>query len=161
MNEEKPMMAQAFADSVGATKRQIQIWTDAKLLACLPGTDRQGRGRQRLYASSEKPVAALIARLAKFGIPIGKLEFYAFSFRGFLLHEINIGPVQRNRDWYRDALNGKHESWILMRVAVDGPPSSENPTSMGWVDREQLIESLKWDEAFIVVNVLKELTPHT
>ena len=47
--EHMPIMAQAVADAIGANKRQVQIWTDAGILRCLPETDRQGRGRQRLY----------------------------------------------------------------------------------------------------------------
>ena len=62
---EEPLMAQAVADAVGATKRQIQLWTDGGAIRCLPETDRQGRGRQRLYEQSELPFAALVAHIER------------------------------------------------------------------------------------------------
>ena len=77
------MMAQALADRVGTSKRQVQIWTDAGAVACLPETDRQGRGRQRLYSTSEVPIAALVAVMARFKLPIGSLLLWSRAIRGY------------------------------------------------------------------------------
>ena len=71
------MMAQAVADAVGATKRQIQLWTDAGAIHCLPDTDRQGRGSQRLYTKDELPFIALVAAAAKAKLPIGVLTRFS------------------------------------------------------------------------------------
>jgi hypothetical protein len=72
--EDRPLMAQAVATAVRASKRQVQIWTDAGVLHCLPATDRQGRGRQRLYERDELRFAALARCLAQLTpAPIGVL----------------------------------------------------------------------------------------
>jgi len=66
-------MAQALANEANATKRQIQLWTDAGILRCLDGTDRQGRGRQRLYDDDEIKFSRFAAALAGLYLPIGVL----------------------------------------------------------------------------------------
>ena len=161
-------MAQALSDSVGATKRQIQIWTDAGVIHCLPETDRQGRGRQRLYVSSEKPAAALATWLVKFGLPVGHLIFYASAFRAAMLDEIN-GVDMRGEEnwpkWRRNALTGKHESWIVMQW--DGtehltPDEGKPTTSFAWCNREHLMERIiHHGEMFLILNVKKSLAPYT
>lgn len=62
-------MAGELARMSGATKRQVQLWTDAGALRCVAGTDRQGRGRQRLYSEDE----ARYARLAAYCGPVGRV----------------------------------------------------------------------------------------
>ncbi len=162
MAEHKPLMAQAFGDSVGATKRQIQIWTDAGLLNCLRGTNRQGRGRQRLYDHSEKPAAAFISRLAAYGIPIGDIGIYSSLFRACLSHLFDKKDGDNSRNWYRDALYGKHESWIMMERKTN---TSSDPLKLHinliWVDRNTMIRKLEDQTTYIVMNVMKTLTPYT
>jgi len=100
------LMAQAVADAIGATKRQVQIWTDAGAIRCTPESDRQGRGRQRLYDRSELPVAALVAAMARCKLPIGHLLRFSDAIRdsvenrgfhiedgGLLLLEVSDEPV--------------------------------------------------------------------
>ncbi len=66
------LMAQAMADAIGATKRQVQIWTDAGVLICRPETDlHPGRGRQRLYDREELPVATLYQPTLNWRSPVG------------------------------------------------------------------------------------------
>lgn len=78
------LMAQAVGDAVGATKRQIQIWTDAGVLECRPETDRRGRGRQRIYDRHELPYAAMAAMLSRMYFPIGDLKNLVKIARVFL-----------------------------------------------------------------------------
>ena len=100
------LMAQAVADRIGATKRQVQIWTDAGAIRCIPESDHQGRGRQRLYDRSELPIAAIVAAMARCKLPIGHLVRFANSIRdavernyvaledgGLLLLEISDDPT--------------------------------------------------------------------
>ena len=100
------LMAQAVADAIGATKRQVQLWTDAGAIRCIPESDRQGRGRQRRYDRSELPVAALVAAMARCKLPIGHLLRFSDAIRdsvenrgsciedgGLLLLEISDEPM--------------------------------------------------------------------
>ena len=41
-----PMLANVFAERIGATLRQVQLWTDQRVILCLPETHHQGRGRK-------------------------------------------------------------------------------------------------------------------
>ena len=70
-------IAHAVADAIGATKRQVQVWTDAGAVHCLLETDRQGRGRQRRYHLNELPSAALVAQLARQLLSIGVIRAWA------------------------------------------------------------------------------------
>ncbi len=107
------MMAQAVADAIGATKRQVQLWTDAGAIQCLPDTDRQGRGSQRLYTKDELPTAALVAAAAKAKLPIGILKRFAEHLRlyakagaysavehgGYIVFEVPDDPNKPQDSW--------------------------------------------------------------
>ena len=135
------LMAQAVADAIGATKRQVQIWTDAGAVHCIPETDRMGRGRQRLYDQSELPKAAIIARLAEFQVPIGVLQ----QARKMVEVHLTFGTE------YQEALEGRHESWICLThhtwpqgrpelheklfeaILFASPVSEKSMTALQWV----------------------------
>ena len=120
-------MAQAVADAIGATKRQVQIWTDAGAVHCLPETDRQGRGRQRLYDLNELPLAALVATMARHRLPIGIIREWADSIRyGSVLVspsgtkrfvEIKGG---RGKEWVEAALRGEIQTYLVFLSRQDG-----------------------------------------
>ncbi len=145
-------MAQAVADAVGATKRQVQLWSDAKVILCFPETDRQGRGRQRLYPRSELPFAAMAAFLARYQIPIGMIEAWIRFTRMQLASDIP-GPG-RKADWYRKAFRGQEESYMMFQAA-EGPVTG----SFGWNDRRIMIEGVTHNHGYIVLNVSKVIAP--
>ena len=108
-------MAKAVADAVGATKRQVQLWSDAGAIQCFPETDRQGRGRQRLYPRSELPFAAMAAFLARYQIPIGMIRAWIHFSRMQLEHD--IPESRRKADWFQRAFRGEEESYMMFGAA--------------------------------------------
>ena len=80
-------MAQALADRIGGTKRQVQFWTDHGVLQCL-GTRYPGTGRQRKYEQTEIPIGRVIVELAEFQMPVGRLLIAASFLRRFSSHEL-------------------------------------------------------------------------
>lgn len=76
-----PIMAKALAAAVGSTRRKVQLWTDARVIQCLPGTDYQGSGKHRIYDPSEIKFAALAAELSGYQISIGRIAEIVGSFR--------------------------------------------------------------------------------
>ena len=147
-------MAQAVADAVGATKRQIQIWTDAGVIYCLPETDRQGRGRQRLYDRSELPFAALTAYLARYKLPIGSLQLASFAVR----QSLDFAAIpQEEREWAQRALKGDEESYMVFAVIQKEPQMP----MFKWSTRGQLLKSLEKYDGQLIVNVRKVIAPLT
>ena len=128
-------MAQAVADAVGATKRQVQLWSDAGAIQCFPETDRQGRGRQRLYPRSELPFAAMAAFLARYQIPIGMIRAWIHFTRMQLASDIP-GPG-RKADWYRRAFRGEEESYMTFGAAAieDEQILRDGHVQLGKLDR--------------------------
>ncbi len=145
-------MAQAVADAVGATKRQVQLWSDAGAILCFPETDRQGRGRQRLYPRSELPFAAMAAFLARYQIPIGMIRAWTHFTRMQLASDIP-GPG-RKAEWFRRAYRGEEESYMMFQAA-DGPVTGR----FGWNDRRIMIEGVTHNHGYIVLNVSKVIAP--
>ena len=136
------MMAQAVADAIRATKRQVQLWTDAGVIQCLPDTDRQGRGSQRLYSKDELPTAALVAAAAKAKLPIGILKRFAENLRLYI--KTDAYSVTRDRGYIvfevPDDPNEPQDSWIYY---FGGPAFPE-----------ERIESLR---SSVVINVNRVL----
>ncbi len=140
------LMAQAFGDAVGATKRQIQFWTDRGAVKCVAGTDQQGRGKQRLYDEAEIPIARLIAQMAAFQLPIGRLIESAHLIRGFanLQGRGTTAPRQPGgfpASWHHAALAGKHESFICLRPGID---------SFMWTDRKKMKEMVDINAVIVI-----------
>ena len=147
--ENMPIMAQALADAVGARKRQVQIWTDAGILRCLSGTDRQGRGKQRLYDPSEKSFAALAARMADVKTPIGDMSDWMRLIRGCAAK----GDPKEGTptEAYRTALAGETDSWLVF-ARKRALTWSED---FGWVlNKKDLDELLISQPSVVVVNVV-------
>ncbi len=148
-------MAQAVADAVGATKRQVQLWSDAGAIQCFPETDRQGRGRQRLYPRSELPFAAMAAFLARYQIPIGMIRAWVGFARMELAGHIEPLPsTRRGTDWYRKAFRGQVESYMAFT-----PAEGVITGSFGWNDRRIMIEAITHNRGYIVLNVRKVIAP--
>jgi len=77
-------MERSLADVVkltGAKPRSVQLWADAGIVRAVEGTDRAGTGVHRRFDSDEVKLIALLAPLARFGVPIGWLRAFAKSFR--------------------------------------------------------------------------------
>ena len=143
-------MAQAFAEKVGATLRQVQLWTDQGVIKCLPETKHQGRGRKRLYDLSELPIGSLAAVLARMQFTIGVLEGYADIVRNFL-HEKQPErhyEEERPRDWYRRAFRAQVESWmVFIPELVDGK------LWFSWEEERTIAKLLKTRRVCVLVNV--------
>jgi len=108
---EQPLMAQALADEVGATKRQIQLWTDAGALQAFPELQhRPGRGRQRLYPRSEIRYAAMAAELGRYQIPIGRIAGALSCARAEIADRFGTSNYAR---WCRKAWRGGVQSCFL------------------------------------------------
>jgi len=145
-------MAQAVADAVGATKRQVQLWSDAGAIQCFPETNRQGRGRQRLYPRSELPFAAMAAFLARYQIPIGMICAWIHFTRMQLASDIP-GPGPK-ADWYRRAFRGEVESYMMF-----GAAEGHITGSYMWTDRKKMIEYITHNSGQIALNVRKVIKP--
>ena len=150
----KPLMAQAVADAIGATLRQVQIWTDAGVLQCIAETDRQGRGRQRLYDQEVIPIAALIAAAAQFKLPIGALMVISFAIRHLLYRTPADDPVaakvrgEYTSKWYQSALRGEIDSFIYI-----SPETPNTSIIVSWHDKDLIDKMLEGDKCAILINV--------
>ena len=132
------LMAQAVADAIGATKRQVQLWTDTGAIRCIPDTDRQGRGRQRLYTRSELPIAALVAEMARCKLPIGALIRFSQAIRAFI---------------ERKVITFKDGGYILLEV------SDESDPWFVWCGDESVVgEHLEKLRSGVLLNVNKIMT---
>ena len=148
-------MAKALADAVGATKRQVQFWTDHGVLQFLPGSGGT-RGNQRLYPRTELPFAAMAGALAAAGIQIRTIKLAMLLVRG----EPNY-PIRPDTDpsRFRRYLRGETDSYILVRTfpAMDGNGYDQNVT---WIPEKDLVEYLGWDSATTVINVKRVMSPY-
>ena len=77
----------------GAKRRSVQLWADAGIIEADPDTDRAGTGVHRRFALDEVKIAALLAPLADWGVPIGWLRHFARSFRTALKGESKRGKA--------------------------------------------------------------------
>jgi hypothetical protein len=139
-------MAQAFGDAVGGVgKRTIQFWTDRGAIKCVAETN-PGRGRQRLYDEAEIPIGRLIAQMAAFQLPIGRLITAATHIRG------SCDPRGRgttvpsdsggfSASWFRAALAGKQESFICLRPGID---------SFMWTNRKKMNEMIDINAVIVI-----------
>ena len=152
---DKPLMAKAFGDAVGATKRQVQFWTAHGVLQFLPGSGG-GTGNQRLYPQTEVPFAALARHLAAAGIQVGTIEFAVFMVRTEITNSTLHGA---NPQKFRRYLRGEEDSYILVRTHPKA--GGRNKRSVTWIGAEDLAEYLGFDHATTVINVRKVMGPHT
>ena len=138
-----PLMAQAVADAIGATKRQVQLWTDAKIIKCIPETDRLGPGRQRHYERDEIPIAALVAATATFRLPIRLLDLLSCTIRHLVARGDDDLPSGAGHpaSWYRQALAGEFESFIVLPYHREG---------VAWRYREAALKYLDDDYGYPV-----------
>ena len=150
----QPLMAKALADGVGATKRQVQFWTDHGVLQFLPGSGG-GRGNQRLYPRTELPFAAMAAALAVSGIQIGTIKMAMFLVRGELTNPTNPGA---NLPKFRRFLRGEADSYILVRHHP--APGGGYKPSVAWIPEKDLVKYLGWDRGTTVINVKRVMSPH-
>ena len=69
------------AKLTGAKRRSVQLWADAGIIQPVKGTDRAGTGVHRRFSIEEVRLIALLVPLAKWGVPIGWLQYFASEFR--------------------------------------------------------------------------------
>lgn len=143
------MMAKAFASALGVKATQVVYWTNLGALKCVPGTLAAGQGNKRLYAVDYLPEAAIIAQVASHRIPAKELVRWCNLISDMIAHGENpelLGAVSRK--WYRGALAGKYESYIVFRkgFGVSGE-------SFSWCDREEMIGKMNGGPSAFVINV--------
>ena len=101
------LSAPELAEETQATLRQVQIWTDHRILLAIPATEHQGRGSKRLYEPVELAVGNFTSVLARSKFPIGMLKGYAGVLRGFIIEtQPEAHYEEQPREWYRRALRG-------------------------------------------------------
>jgi hypothetical protein len=144
-------MANAFAAECGATKRQIQEWTRRGVIQCVPGTELQGRGRQRLYDLSEAGFAAFGACLAQAKLPIGELIQAVRVVRTEMDESVRHIPGG-DPDFYRRAWQGKEESFFVITHWGDNP-------SYAWIRLETLPKMMDMRAVVTVVNIKQAVSP--
>ena len=163
----KPLLANAFGKQIGASLRQVQLWTDQGVIKCLPETKHLGRGRKRLYDPLELPVGALVTVLARFGFTIGILHDYADTVRNFLLERQPVSLYhQRSRGWFRAALRGNFDTWMvfipeLVRERLpgeQGTPSNER-LAFSWEGEPAIAKLLRTRRAATLVSVRQVISP--
>ena len=154
-------MAQALADAIGASKRQVQLWTDAAVIHCRPDTDRQGTGRRRLYDPEEIPIAAIVAAMARLKLPIGTLILGSIAIRNSLNVDFGEAQGKHPRDWFKAALRGEVDSYLMMRPDRLAAQIRETALkhSVSWNDKEALDAMLENSQSLVVINVRKAVSP--
>lgn len=128
------IMAKALADAAGSTRRKVQIWTDAKVLECLPGTDYQGSGKQRLYDPSEIKFAKLAAELSSHQVSIGRIAEIVGSFRDRLSRP---NPERFPVDW----------------LTITPPADGYEKEWVGFIPDQLLLTELVRHPSAVVINV--------
>ncbi len=150
---DQTLMTQALADSVGATKRQIQFWTEHGILDYLPGSGG-GQGRQRLYPRTELPFAAMARYLAN-AARVNTISLAVFGAR------LSLNPTPGLKGarprWYRQALRGEVESYMVISYH---PRASKYEPGVSWSDKSKLVELLPHRHGLIIINVQKVMSPH-
>ena len=71
----------------GAKRRSVQVWADAGFVLAVDGTDRAGTGVHRRFEIEEVRLIALLVPLARMGVPIGWLRYFATKFRESFQYE--------------------------------------------------------------------------
>jgi MerR HTH family regulatory protein len=70
--------AGVLAEKIGVPVRTIQFWTDAGVLRAIPSSDRQGRGRHRMYRTSpfhgELACGLIAAEMQRLKLPVGVMR---------------------------------------------------------------------------------------
>jgi DNA-binding transcriptional MerR regulator len=140
-----PLMAQAVADAVGATKRQIQFWTDRGVLMC-PGPLHPSRGQQRLYGKDELRFAAIARYLTKYKMPVEELKRFTDFVRSGLrgrLPDVPTDRAGRVAEWCQAAWRGEIDSSILYR-------GEQEPI---WFPSDGILKLLRLTDGAVVLNV--------
>lgn len=146
-------MAQGVADAVGATKRQVQFWSDHGVLEFLPGSGG-ARGNQRLYRRTELPFAAMARFLAASGLRIETIKMSVLGARVWPYHPTHS---EHKPPWYQRALRGETETYMLVTMRLIEDYEYNN---FRWVGRKDLMKSLKASQATTVINVQRVLSPY-
>jgi hypothetical protein len=68
----------------GAKRRSVQLWAEAGAIVAARATERQGSGVHREFDMDEAIVACVVAEIARFGVPIGKLVDVGDAIRRYL-----------------------------------------------------------------------------
>ncbi len=121
---------------------------------CIPETDRQGRGHQRLYDRSELPFVALVNALSDYKVPIGDLVKWTSIAREYLGESAwKLGP--HTKAWCKSALAGERESFLVFYWL-----HNRRVHGAHWTDSEGLATDLQKVPMSIVVNVRETMSPH-
>ena len=120
-------------DSLSSVIERLRYWTKVGVLRPI-GDKHGGTGRWNTYSQEEVYIAAIVAEMAAFRLPTGRLVSAADWLRVFT-HPQGPGTTSprdhggHSADWHREALAGKRESYICLRHGID---------SFTWLDRKQM-----------------------
>ncbi len=111
------------AKRTGAKRRSVQLWADAGIIRPVKGTDRAGTGVHRRFSIEEVRLIALLVPLAKWGVPIGWLRYFASEFRRALAEGgRDRFPASPTRERLARALSrateGKGKNYLLFMHQV-------------------------------------------
>ena len=94
----------------GAKRRTVQLWAEAGVIVAARATERQGSGVHREFSMDEAMVACVVAEIARFGVPIGKLISVGFAIRRFL------DPSTKTRLTIDAAFNNSRPVYMCLRI---------------------------------------------
>ncbi len=102
----------------GAKRRSVQLWADAGAIRLVEGTDRAGTGVHKRFSVGEVRIIALLMPLAKWGVPIGWLRYFASEFRKALAKSTAIRgsrytTKERLARALRRAIAGEGKNYLL------------------------------------------------
>lgn len=165
MAHDRVLKSRELAGVIGATLRQVQIWTDADVLHCLPSTNRKGRGSQRYYSIKEVPIAAIIAEMSRLRMPIEVLSIASDGMRtaqndqdrtildSFPEAAKSLDQLDEAAAWFRRALEGSKPSYMIFNPPDMPSASSDAHSLMSWCGPDSLADAGKYRDGMLVINV--------
>jgi hypothetical protein len=153
---QQTLLANSIANAIGATKRQVQLWTDAGALQCLPETDRQGSGRKRQYEPIELVVGGMIAAMARYQMPVGRLKQVAELVRENIANADKLAGADAKK--ISDGFNGNGTMFYLLAEKLTGRQEDtefENYQLISIFDSKKLQQTLMQYHSAVTLNVTR------
>ena len=97
-------MVSEIVKLTGASNRWVQRWNDIGILRAQPETEGKGTGIHRRFSMAEVLIAAPLAQLGHFGMPIGEIKKVA--------DEIRRQVIDSSEGGWRAESNALQTAWI-------------------------------------------------
>ena len=165
MVTDRILKSRELAEVIGASLRQVQIWTDADVLHCLPATNRKGRGSQRYYSVDEVPIGAIIAEMARLRMPIEVLSIASGGMREAQTYRdrrivdyfpevaTTLDQLDEAAGSFRRALEGGELSYMVFNTPDTETGANDADSSMHWCGSDALANAGKYRDGMVVINV--------